>query len=44
MGYAEAVPFSLKEKAELFVTKHGGSIYTFDSIPKDYILKPTTSE
>ena len=44
MGYAEAVPFSLKEKAELFVTKHGGEIHTFDSIPKEYIMNATPSE
>ena len=44
MGAAEAVPFATKEKAELFIKKHGGAVHTFDSIPKDYILKPATSE
>lgn len=42
MGYAEAVPFGTKEKAELFIKKHGGTVHSFDSIPKDYILKPTS--
>ncbi len=42
MGSAETVPFSTKEKAELFIKKHGGTVHTFDSIPKEYILKPTS--
>jgi len=42
MGAAETVPFSSKEKAELFIKKHGGTVHTFDSIPKEYILKPTS--
>lgn len=42
MGAAETVPFSTKEKAELFILKHGGTVHTFDSIPKEYILKPTS--
>ena len=37
MGAAEAVPFSSKEKAELFNAKQGGSVYAFTEIPKDYI-------
>ena len=43
MGSAEAVPFSTKENAEHFIVKHGGTVHTFDSIPKEYILKPSTS-
>ena len=42
MGAPEAVPFSTKEKAELFIVKHGGTVHTFDVIPKEYILKPTS--
>lgn len=40
MGAAETVPFSTKEKAELFIKKHGGKVHTFDTIPKEYIMKP----
>ena len=39
MGAPETVPFSTKEKAELFVVKHGGTIYKFADIPKEYIVK-----
>lgn len=42
MGAPEAVPFATKEKAELFIKKHGGTVHSFDSIPKEYILKPTS--
>ena len=42
MGAPEAVPFATKEKAELFIKKHGGTVHTFNSIPKEYILKPTS--
>ncbi len=42
MGAPEAVPFATKEKAESFIVKHGGTVHTFDSIPRDYILKPTS--
>lgn len=38
MGAAEAVPFSTKKKAELFVTKEGGGIYSFSEIPKEYLF------
>ncbi len=38
MGVPEAVPFLIKEKAELFASKQGGTIYSFDSIPDEYIL------
>lgn len=44
MGAPEAVPFATKEKAGSFISKYGGTVYSFDSIPKDYIIKPTTSE
>ena len=37
MGAAEAVPFSSKEKAELFSAQQGGNVYAFTEIPKDYI-------
>ncbi len=36
MGAPEAVPFSTKAKAELFAEQHGGSVYDFDSMPRDY--------
>ena len=39
MGTPETVPFSTKAKAEVFVTKHGGTIHKFDAIPKEYIMK-----
>lgn len=38
MGVPEAVPFSTKEKATFFVKKHGGIIYNFNVIPKEYIV------
>jgi len=37
MGAAEAVPFSSKQNAELFVSEYGGDIYGFSDIPKSYI-------
>ena len=39
MGTPEAVPFSTKEKAELFAGEQGGTVYAFASIPQEYILK-----
>lgn len=39
MGAPEAVPFATKEKAESFIHKQGGAVYTFASIPREYILK-----
>lgn len=36
MGAPEAVPFSTKAKAELFAEQHGGSVYDFASMPRDY--------
>lgn len=38
MGAPEAVPFATKEKAESFISKQGGAVYTFSSIPREYIL------
>ncbi len=38
MGAPEAVPFSTKEKAELFAKEKGGAVYAFSSIPKEYII------
>jgi len=37
MGTSEAVPFSSEEKATLFAKEQGGSIYTFTTIPAEYI-------
>ena len=37
MDAPEAVPFSTKNNAELFASKEKGSVYSFDSIPHDYI-------
>lgn len=37
MGAAEAVPFSAKEKAELFSSEYGGTVYSFNAIPEKYI-------
>lgn len=39
MGALEAVPFSRREAAEAFVSKHGGQIVTWNEIPQDYILE-----
>ena len=39
MGVPETVPFSTKATAATFVKKHGGIIYKFDTIPKEYIVK-----
>lgn len=39
MGFPEAVPFSTKASAELFARQQGGNIYTFASIPPEYILE-----
>jgi copper chaperone NosL len=38
MGAPEAVPFSTKATAESFARQQGGSVYTFISIPPEYIL------
>ncbi len=37
MGALEAVPFSTKENAELFANEQGGTVYTFATIPPDYV-------
>ena len=39
MGAPETVPFSTKEKAELFAEKEGGTVYSFAAIPKEYIIE-----
>lgn len=39
MGAPEAVPFSTQEKAALFASEQGGKVYTFSSIPHEYIIK-----
>jgi len=44
MGSAEAVPFSTKASAELFASQQGGKIYTFASIPPEYILAAPNPE
>lgn len=41
MGAPEAVPFSTKEKAELFAMKNGGDVHSFASIPEEYIQNPS---
>ena len=41
MGAAETVPFSTKEKAELFAQQQGGDVYAFASIPEEYITEPS---
>ena len=38
MGAPEAVPFATKNNAEQFAVKQGGSVYAFDSIPREYII------
>lgn len=38
MGAAETVPFSTKENAEIFIGEHAGTVYTFDLIPKEYVV------
>jgi copper chaperone NosL len=38
MGAPEAIPFATKQNAELFADKQGGSVYAFDSIPREYIV------
>ena len=38
MGAPEAVPFLTREKAESFARQQGGAVYSFDSIPHEYIL------
>lgn len=37
MGAPEAVPFSTKEKASLFASQQGGSVYAFATIPQEYV-------
>lgn len=38
MGAAELVPFAQRDAAEAFVARHGGSILSFDAIPRDAVL------
>lgn len=38
MGAPEAVPFAAKEKAENFAAKEGGTVHSYKTIPKNYIL------
>lgn len=37
MGSPETVPFSTREKAELFASQQGGTVHSFASIPHEYI-------
>lgn len=37
MGAPEAVPFSSKESATSFISKHGGTISSFADVPLEYI-------
>lgn len=39
MGAAETVSFATKDKADLFASQYGGSVYDFVSIPQEYIMK-----
>jgi len=41
MGEPEAIPFSTKENAQMFVGEQGGEIYAFSAIPREYIIKTT---
>jgi copper chaperone NosL len=43
MGAPEVVPFSTKAAAELFAGQQGGSVYTFTSIPHEYIQAPVAN-
>jgi len=38
MGAPETVPFATREKAELFSSKEGGKVYSYSSIPQEYIM------
>lgn len=37
MGAPEAVPFASRKNAESFAHKQGGTVYSFDTIPDEYI-------
>lgn len=39
MGAPEAIPFSSKNKAQLFAEQEGGAVYDFTTIPREYIVK-----
>ena len=43
MGAPEAVPFSMKAKAELFASKQGGSVYVFNEIPRGSIINSSAN-
>lgn len=38
MGAEETVPFSTREAATQFAASNGGSVVTFDDVPRDYVL------
>ena len=46
MGQAEVVPFSDPNAAKAFAERHGGTVATFDQIPREYVLGdgPATAE
>ncbi len=39
MGAPEAVPFAMKDAAEAFAGKRGGTVYDYVSIPREHILE-----
>jgi copper chaperone NosL len=42
MGAEEPVPFGTEAAAEAFADDHGGEVVSFDGVPQDYILGPTS--
>ncbi|QQO22603.1 nitrous oxide reductase accessory protein NosL [Bradyrhizobium diazoefficiens] len=44
MGGDEAVPFSERAAAEIFVRKNGGRIVPFDQVPRDYVLTSASTQ
>lgn len=38
MGAKEAVPFSSKEKAQIFTQKEDGTVYAFSDLPNEYFI------
>jgi copper chaperone NosL len=38
MGADEAVPFSTREAADIFVGENGGKVMSFEEVPRDYVL------
>lgn len=38
MGAKETIPFKKRAAADQFVKKHGGTVVSYDAVPKDYII------